>query len=234
MKLRPLLLAVLLLGACGTQDKAWELAEREDTEQGYLEFLAKYPDGEYADRARARMVKLKELRSWERAEFRDRIDNYRRFLEQYPTSDKAAAAVARIYELERDEAWSAARDAGDAEGLQSFLAVYPDAPQAWEAEQLLAALAPAAPEPPPQPAERPGNFRLQLGAFRTATAADAEVRRLAPLFGRVLPGPVRIVTPAENGGRYFLLRSPPLTGAEAEQACKAIREAGQACLRVNR
>lgn len=230
-----LLILCLLLTACGNPDKAWDLAEREDTNQGYLEFLAKYPDGDKADRARARMVELKEIRGWERAQFRDRIDNYQRFLEQHPDSDNAAAAKQRVFELQRDEAWTAAQDAGDAPALQSFLADYPDAPQAWEAAQLLAALAPAAPEAPPAPPpERPGNFRLQLGAFRTAAAADSEVRRLAPLFDRTLPGPVRIVTPLETGARFFLLQSVPVNGQEADAACTALQAAGQACLRINR
>lgn len=236
MRARTLLLILfVLLAACGNPDKAWELAEREDTNQGYLEFLAKYPDGDYADRARTRMEELKELRGWERAQFRDRIDNYQRFLAQYPDSENAAAAERRIFELERDEAWTAAQGAGDAQALQSFLAEYPDAPQAWEATQLLASMAPAAPEEPPAPPpERPGNFRLQLGAFRTAAAADSEVHRLAPLFDRTLPGPVRIVTPAETGGRFFLLQSAPVNGEEADEACTALQDAGQACLRINR
>ena len=224
----------LMLAACGNQEKSWELAEREDTNQGYLEFLAKYPDGDYADRARVRMAELKELRSWERAQFRDRIDNYQRFLEQFPKSDYAPTAVARIYELERDAAWASARDAGDPNALQTFLAVYPEAPQAWEAEQLLAALTPVEPEPVLPPPERDGDFRLQLGAFRTAAAADTEVRRLASLYERLLPGPVRIVTPAETGGRFFLLRTVPLSGEEATQACNALRKSGQECFRVNR
>ena len=235
MPARPLLLILLLLlTACGNPDKAWELAEREDTNQGYLEFLAKYPDGDYADRARTRMIELKELRGWERAQFRDRIENYQRFLEQYPDSENAPAAVARIYELEQDAAWAAAQDAGDAAALQTFLAVYPDAPQAWEAEQLLAALTPEEPEPPAPPPERPGKFRLQLGAFRTAAAAETEVRRLAPLFEKILPGPVRIVTPVENRGSFFLLQSAPVNDQEADAACRALRDAGQACLRINR
>lgn len=235
MTVRPLcVLSVLLLAACGNQEKSWELAEREDTHQGYLEFLAKYPDGDHADRARRRMEELREIRSWERAQFRDRIPNYQRFLERYPDSENAAAAVSRIYELERDAAWTAAQEASDASSLQTFLAVYPDAPQAWEAEQLLAALAAAEPAPPEPPPERPGNFRLQLGAFRTAASADAEIRRLAQLYERILPGPVRIVTPAETGGRFFLLQSTPLNGQEAGDACNALRNASQACLLINR
>jgi cell division protein FtsN len=181
------------------------------------------------------MEELKELRGWERAQFRDRIDNYQRFLEQHPDSENAAAAQRRIFEIERDAAWTTAQDSGDAQALQNFLAEYPDAPQAWEAEQLLASLAPALPEEAPAPPpERPGNFRLQLGAFRTAAAADSEVRRLAPLFARTLPGPVRIVTPVETGGRFFLLQSAPVNRKEADEACARLQTAGQACLRINR
>ena len=221
----------LLLAACGGPEKAWELAEREDTNQGYLEFLAKFPDGDYADRARARMLELKELRGWERAQFRDRIENYRRFVRDYPESEFAPAARDRIFELERDAAWEAARDANDAVALQGFLASYPDAPQNWEARQLLATLAPPIPEPPPEPV---GNFRVQLGAFRTAKSADTEVRRLSSLLESAALGPIRIVTPAESGSSFFILRSEPLTGERARAACADLAARGQACLIVNR
>lgn len=221
----------LALAACGGQDKAWELAEREDTNQGYLEFLAKFPDGQYADQARERMLQLKELRGWERAQFRDKIDNYRRFVANYPQSENAPAARQRIFELERDAAWEAARSADDAVALQGFLASYPEAPQTWEAQQLLATLAPPIPEAPPEPV---GNFRVQVGAFRTAKAADTEIRRLAELLNSALAEPVKIVTPEESGSRFFLLQSQPLTGTEAATACEAVRQENQACLVINR
>jgi hypothetical protein len=227
----PIYLLFLLLAACGGQEKSWELAEREDTNQGYLESLAKFPDGEYADQARERMLELKELRGWERAQFRDRMDNYRRFVADYPQSENAPAARQRIYELERDAAWDAARESNDAVALQGFLASYPEAPQTWEAQQLLATLAPPIPEPPPAPV---GNFRVQVGAFRTAKAADSEVRRLADLLESTLAGPVKIVTPKESGNRFFLLQSQPLTGEEAATACEALRQRNQACLVINR
>ena len=56
----------LFLTACGNPEQSWELAERENTQTGYLEFLAKYPEGELADRARASILTLKEQRAWER------------------------------------------------------------------------------------------------------------------------------------------------------------------------
>ena len=228
------IIAALAVTACNSPEKAWELAEREDTNQGYLEFLAKHPEGELADRARERMKELKLERAWERAQFRDRVANYQRFLEEYPASAYAAAATARIYELNRDAAWEAATDAESIPALENFLAVYPDAPQAEEARELIVALTPPEPEPPPVPLEREGDFRLQIGAFRTAVAAETEVRRLAALYEKRLFGPIKILTPAETGGRWFLLRTVPLSKSEATELCDYLQATGQSCLMVNR
>ncbi|MGI9331210.1 MAG: tetratricopeptide repeat protein [Gammaproteobacteria bacterium] len=232
MQLRTLIISLcLILAACSNPEKAWELADREDTNQGYLEFLAKYPDGKYADQARERMIELKELRGWERAQFRDKIENYRRFVAEHPDSENAPAARQRINELERDAAWAAAESSNDAVALQGFLASYPEAPQTGEAQQLLAALAPPIPEPPPEPL---GNFRVQVGAFRTAKAADNEVRRLTKLLDSRVVGTVKIVTPQESGSRFFLLHSQPLTGPAAATVCKELQQRNQACLVINR
>ena len=65
------------------------------------------------------------------------------------------------------------------------------------------------------------------------TLSGASVARFL-LFDRVFPGPVRIVTPAETGGRFFLLHTPPLSGDEARLACDALQAAGQVCFRINR
>lgn len=231
-------LAMLLwlgLAACSNPEKAWEIAAREDTSEGYLQFLAQYPDGEFAELARERMDALKESRSWERAQFRDRLEDYRRFVENYPASEFAPAAQARIREMQRDAAWSAAEDSDDVAVLESFLERFPDAPQAAAARRLIAALAvepePAAPTPPPEPV---GDFRVQLGAFRTAAAAEREVRRLVASFADALPTPVRIETPVENGRRWFLLKSRPLDGPAARAACEALSAAGQQCVIINR
>ena len=228
-------LLLLLVTACDNPDKAWELAEREDTNQAYLEFLAKYPQGELADRARARMAALREIRAWDRAQFRDRIPNYQRFVEDYPDSEFVEPAQARIGELERDAEWRGVRAADSIEVLESFLERYPDAPQAEEARQLIVALTPPEPEVEPgPPPERPGDFRVQVGTFRTPAAAEQELRRLVALFAETLLGPVRIHTPEEHGGRRFLLKTVPMTYQEATGACDALRAAGQDCFIVNR
>ncbi len=232
------MLLVLILGilcGCGSPEKSWELAEREDTNQAYLAFLAKYPEGELADRARARIIELKQQNAWERAEFRDRLDNYERFLERYPSGETAALARARIAQLQMEAAWETAQEEGSLESLQGFLDVYPDAPQSAQARDLIASI--PIPQPEPEllpPPERAGEFRVQLGAFLTAAAADREVRRLSKHFGELLLGPIRIVTPAEHPGSRFLLKSVPMSGAEARGNCQALKKLGQDCFVINK
>ncbi len=224
-------LVALCITSCGSPDKSWDLAEREDTPQGYLEFLAKYPDGEFAERARQRIAELDELRAWERAQFRDRIENYQRFIENFPDSNFGAPAKARAAQLVRDAAWAEAESAGTVDSLNAFLSDYPDAPQREQAEQRIAALTPPAPEPPP---ERDGAFRLQVGAFRTAAAAAAEVRRLDPRFGELLYGPIRIDSAAEGSSRPFVLKTVPMSGPEARDACSRLKALDQDCFIINR
>jgi len=225
------LMITMFVSGCGNPEAAWKLAEREDNQRAYLEFLANYPQGELADQARARIAVLKEMNAWERAQFRDRIDNYERFIGDFPDSEFVSAARTRIAELDRDEAWQAAVDDGSIAVLEAFLGNHPDAPQKELAKQLLAELRMA--ERPESPQERAGDYRLQLGAFRTAQSADAEVRRLVQLYGDTLMGPVRIQSPPTNG-RFFTLTSVPMTHSEAHTVCSSLRAARQNCLVINR
>ena len=181
MQIRALfILTILALSACDNPDKAWRMTQRDDTPDAYLQFLAKYPDSEQAGAARARIVALKEVRAWERAEFRNNEEAYRAFIEKFPTGEYAAKAHNRITGLKRDNAWAIAQEAESKEVVTAFLRDYPDAPEAKQARELLAELEKI--EKPPRPTERPGDFRLQLAAFRTAKGAEQEVRRLVALF----------------------------------------------------
>ncbi len=236
-QVRRLLIALLIVivCGCGNPEKSWELAEREDTNQAYLAFLAKYPEGEFADRARARIGELKEENAWERAQFRDRVDNYERYLQRYPSSQNSVSAQARITELRTEAAWETAREDGSLESLRNFLEAYPDAPQSAPAREMIAAIPKEEPEPETlPPPERAGEFRVQLGAFRTAAAAEREVRRLTGRFDELLLGPIRIVTPTEHGSSRFLLRSVPMSLTEARGNCQSLQQFGQDCFVINK
>lgn len=228
-----LILATLILGACSNPDKAWQQAERDDTPTAYLEFLAKYPDGEKADAARARLEALKAIRAWERAEFKADENRYREFIEKFPDSEFAATAAERILTMQREADWQIVLDTPSDAVVVAFLERYPDAPQSEEAREILSTLQVEIVEEPPP--ERDGNFRLQLAVFRTPAAADSEVRRLTALFPDALLGPIRIETPQEHGsGRLFRLLSVPMTGEEARAACDRLKEKRQDCMLINR
>ena len=228
-----LIFAGLIISACGNPDRAWQLAERDDTPTAYLEFLAKYPDDDKADRARDRIEALQEIRAWERAEFKDDESSYRDFIEKYPDSEFVAAAEDTILAMQRDADWQVVLDARSDVSVTAFLERYPDAPQSEEAGELLAEL--RAEQIDELPPERDGNFRLQIAVFRTPAAAESEVRRLTDLFPDTLLGPIRIETPDERGsGRLFRLLSVPMTGQEARTACDELKERRQDCFIINR
>ncbi len=80
--LTPLFIAFisLLLASCASPEKDWHLAERDDSKNAYLEFLAKHPDSEFAGDARSRIDALKIINAWERAEFKDSLTAYQAFI----------------------------------------------------------------------------------------------------------------------------------------------------------
>jgi hypothetical protein len=228
-----LILTGLILSACGNPEKAWQLAERDDSPTAYLEFLAKYPDDEKADQARARIEALKAIRAWERAEFKGAESDYRGFIDKYPDSEFVTKAEDRILTMQRDADWQVVLDTRSDVVVIAFLDRYPEAPQTEEARELLAALqVDKVEEPPP---ERDGNFRLQLAVFRTPASAESEVRRLSALFPDTFLGPIHIETPQERGsGKLFRLLSVPMTGEEARAACERLTKRRQNCLIINR
>jgi len=223
----------LVLISCASPEKDWRLAERDDSQNAYLEFLAKHPDSQFVDDARRRINELKVINAWERAEFKDSLTAYQAFIDKYGDSEYVATAHARIQEIQRDEYWEMIQTDGNKAAVEAFLVQYPDAPQATEARSMLAAIIEV--EEAAQPKERPGNFRLQLAAFKTAAAAETEVRRIVALAPEILIGPVRIEVPGQNGGNnMFLLKSVPMSGEEARDACAGLKKRGQDCLIINR
>lgn len=226
-----LLIAFVSTG-CGNHDNAWEMAQRDDNPTAFLEFLGKYPDSEYADAARARMEALKEINAWERAKFRNSEAGYAAFMEKYPDSEFGDDVNKRIAGLERDARWAVVKDEDSIEIVAAFLREYPEAPQSEEARELLSALEA---REAATASERPGDFRLQLAAFRTARAAENEVRRITALFSETLMGPVYIETPAEGApSSLLILKSVPMNWSEAQAACETLKSYEQTCLIINR
>ncbi len=222
----------LLLCACASPEKDWQLASRDDSPNAYLEFLAKHPDSEFADQARLRIKELQVIRAWERAEFKNTLAAYQAFIEKFADSEYTPRAREHIDGFLRDARWAEIRDGADRATLEAFIAKYPAAPQLAEAQLALNTIIVA--EAAMQPKERPGKFRLQLAAFRSIAAAELELRRLVALAPDVLAGPVRLESPEQHGGNMFLLKTVPMSWPEARDACAALKRLGQDCLVINR
>jgi outer membrane protein assembly factor BamD (BamD/ComL family) len=68
------------LSGCGAEEKSWEQAEKLDSIAAYTQFIEKYPDGMYAEKAQ---LKIEEL-DFKKAESQNTVRAYTRYLEKYP------------------------------------------------------------------------------------------------------------------------------------------------------
>lgn len=91
----------------------WQRTGAAGTEQGYRDYLRRYPDGLYSDRAEAELQRIErekrqvaeaaERRSWDAAVTGGTIASYRQYLSEYPQGRFAAEAEARIESLSDPE-----------------------------------------------------------------------------------------------------------------------------------
>lgn len=196
----------LLVGCSEVQD--WRSAQRADTLEAYEAFLERHPQGQYRTVAERRAADLLEQRDWLLASDADTAAAYRRFVDAYPKGRWASEARLR---------------------LQSFLA----AP---------GTLGPAAIEPiemlPPEPQSAPAlpnpvlEHRIQLGAFSSPELALTAWREARDRHVE-LQGLVSQLAPVERDGlRVYRLQAGVVSEVQARQICRALGEAGQACVYV--
>ena len=80
-KLFPALILVCLLVGC--QSSAWRKVKEQNTVFSYENFLKKYPDGTYSDKAREALQFLE----WEEEGKKGSEQAFREFIEKYPKSE---------------------------------------------------------------------------------------------------------------------------------------------------
>lgn len=108
------------------QDRSyWRTTGREGTETGLRSYLERYPDGMFADQARARIKEIDaanrqraaaaERSLWDQVTEADRSNAYAQYLERYPNGRFADAAKGRLRELREADRGSAARAQSKAE-----------------------------------------------------------------------------------------------------------------------
>ncbi len=95
------------------EDRAyWRQVTAGETAAGYREYLGRYPDGLFSDRARNRLEAIEnalrgqaereEREAWDRAKTSDSITGYERYLARYPRGNFSDTARQRIAALQRE------------------------------------------------------------------------------------------------------------------------------------
>jgi cell division protein FtsN len=227
------LTTALALSGCSRQQSDWEKTRAANTTEAYELFLKKYPSGEFAAQAQARVKELYEERDWQKARDTDTLDAYQAFLKQYPEGKWTEEARIRV---------------------ENFtLASTPSttAPPGTEAAAAEAAPPPATLKPAPSPtlskpakvqaassahaATKPqGSYGVQLGAFKSG--ADAANKRWAKLdqeYPQLLSGLSPKVSPKKGtSGTLYRLQVAGLTEKRASAICKTLKAQRQACVLI--
>ncbi len=241
--------AVLLaLCACSRQQSDWQKTREANTADSYELFIKKYPSGEFTAQAQARLKELYEERDWQKARDADTPDAYQAFIKQYPEGKWTEEARIRVENFTLAQTPTGpGSPAAAASG-----AAAPAAGSAAEAQTPPATVAsskPARPAPPPQTSTRPpaaakpaasaaklesGKYAVQLGAFRSGTAAaDKRWVRLRKQYPKLLAGLSSKVVPKKTAsGTLYRLQAVGMTETHARRICKDLKAKSQPCVVV--
>lgn len=131
-----------LIAGCSDPQGDWESARKADTQPAYDAFLAEYPQGEYAERARARLEEMEREEAWDAAQSEGLAKSYAAFLNQYPDGAHSEEAMQRRTRLEREGEWKRLSRQGEVTlpRLREFVASYPDGREADRARTMIASL----------------------------------------------------------------------------------------------
>jgi hypothetical protein len=203
---------LLFAAACDRRQSDWESAHKADTAEAYTEFLERYPQGDFTAQARARLADLKEEVDWKAALGSDTAQAYQRFIAQHPGSARANEARIRIENF-------------------NLAAAPADVP----APGAGGALTPSANSAAPTAAStvHSSNFRVQLGAFSSATRARSEWQQVLKSHPAEFAGlSYRIDTSVVGTQRLYRLQTSEVGEARARAICAALKPAQQACVVV--
>lgn len=224
-----LAVATTLLTACQqSADSAWQTARQTNTEVAYDRFIAAYPGDARIKDARMRIAEIKEPGDWSRALQENTRTAYQRYLSAHENGLHAAQAHQFDSALERETAWQSAQEAGTPEAIRQFIDKYQSGPTVDAARAQLVKLD----ESRQSQEAHSGNFRVQLGAFRTKRAAWRARRTLAEHYSDSV-GKIDIIAPGSNSS-YYRLRSAALTHEAAQAACSEVKHDGRVCAVIDR
>ena len=206
------LLAAAGLVACSSSNAAWQKASAQGTIAAYRGFIRLHPEDSRVQQARNRIDALEDARAWRAAKRAGTEPAYRQYLARYPAGAYTAQAQDAITALKESSAWRTARTAGTITAYRTFLQTFPGAPEANQAQARL---------------DKVAGYQVQLGRYRTASAANAAVRHLKTRFASLL-GTIRVVPPG-GAVKVTTVRSEQMSRPAALALCAKLRRAGQGC-----
>lgn len=232
-----LVVMTCLVAACSREQEDWRSAEATDTVDGYGRFMQQHPESELVTQARTRVAQLQEDLEWQRVSTTDTPEAYRQFLTEHPSGKWTQEARIRLqnFSLGAD-----GRSAIQATPPDAATVVAPDPPRS---EASAARQGPALPAPPGgdqtptlsrAPAADPtGGYGIQLGAFASDGAANAQWQQLVTRFGSELHGLApRVVPVSTANGPLFRLQAQVNGESQARALCDTLKKQSQPCVPV--
>ena len=218
------LAAVLSMSACSRQQSDWEKTRAANTTDAYELFLKKYPSGEFAAQAQARVKELYEERDWQKARDIDSAEAYQAFLKQYPEGKWSEEARIRIENFTLASAPSNSVPAAPAADASPQ-----PPPPAAPAKKPAAAAAKPASAPGTGASGGAGTYGVQLGAFKSgAEAANKHWTDLSAKYPKLLGDLSPQVSPRKaNAGELYRLRVVNLSAQRARSICTSLKAHAQ-------
>ncbi len=245
------------LSSCSRQQSDWQKTRETNTPEAYEQFVKKYPSGEFTPQAQARLKELYDDRDWQKARDADTPEAYQSYLNQYPDGQSATEARNRLENFsmaqspagtpsapgtarEAPAGTSGAGSTGEEAppapppGTQSGTAPAPPAPAPHKTPSVAAAIAPTHTHHAASLKEGAGDYALQLGAFRSGSAAaNKRWERLQKEYPNLLAGLNSKVVPKKTAsGTLYRLQTAGLTESHARKICRDLKAKSQPCIIV--
>jgi cell division protein FtsN len=231
------LTALLGVSGCSRQQSDWEKTRAANSTDAYELFLKKYPSGEFTAQAQARVKELYEERDWQKARDADTVEAYQAFLKQYPEGKWTEEARIRVENFTLASAPSTPNPGTNlSAGAAPPPAAAPPAPAAPKPSSAPAQVAPAAPGAAPgthaAAKTGTGSHGVQLGAFKSGTAAaNKRWELLQKQYPKLLAGLMPKIAPKKlSSGTLYRLQVVNLSEKHAGQICKTLKAHSQACV----
>jgi cell division protein FtsN len=240
---------VIGLGGCSRQQSDWQKTREANTADAYEQFVKKYPNGEFTAQAQARLKELDEERDWQKARDTDTLEGYQAFLKEYPEGKDTEEARIRVenFTLAQTPAGSSAPASAPGAAMTSSPGstgtaganpppapssaanmASPPAPPASAAKPHASSVQQAATEP------APGRYAVQLGAFKSGTAAaNKRWEHLQKAYPKLFAGlSSKVVAKKTAGGTLYRLQAVGMTETHARHICKDLKAKSQPCVIV--